>query len=59
MEKLIRIEEAAKLIGVPINTCRHWRARGIGPLSARIGRRVVYRESDVIAWIDEQFAAAE
>jgi predicted DNA-binding transcriptional regulator AlpA len=55
MDKLLRLPEVAELIGVPENTLRFWRHRGTGPKSARLGRRVVYRECDVLAWIDQQF----
>ena len=54
MDKLLRLPEVAELIGVPENTLRFWRHRGTGPKSARLGRRVVYRECDVLAWIDKQ-----
>jgi predicted DNA-binding transcriptional regulator AlpA len=55
MDKLLRLPEVADLIGVPENTPRFWRHPGTGPQSARLGRRVVYRERDVFAWIDQQF----
>ncbi len=32
---------------------------GSGPKWAKLGRRVIYRKSDVIAWIDAAFAAAD
>jgi len=28
---------------------------GKGPKSGKLGRRVMYRESDVVEWIDSQF----
>jgi hypothetical protein len=40
-------------------TLDFWRHKGIGPKSANLGGRVMYRESDVEAWIAEQFAAAD
>jgi predicted DNA-binding transcriptional regulator AlpA len=55
MEKLLRLPEVAELTGLPEITLRFWRHQGTGPQSARLGRRVVYRERDVVAWIDEQF----
>lgn len=58
MDKLLRIEEVEALTGVPVNTLRYWRANSCGPKSAKFGRRIVYREADVQAWIDAQFAAA-
>lgn len=55
MSKLLRIEDVAELTGVSVNTLRYWRHGKTGPASAKFGRRIVYREADVIAWIDEQF----
>lgn len=53
--RLLTIDEVAKQTRVPVNTLRYWRHCGIGPKAARIGRRLVYREADVRAWIDQQF----
>jgi DNA-binding transcriptional MerR regulator len=50
------IESAAERLQTPVGTLRYWRHKGIGPRSARIGRRVVYRESDLEAFIEQQFA---
>ena len=65
-ERLLRVEEVAEWTGVAENTLRYWRqlALGskpqyIGPPSAKFGKRIVYRESDVQAWIDAQFAEAQ
>lgn len=55
MDKLLRVPEVAAMTGVAEDTLRHWRHRGFGPPSARLGKRIVYRERDVQAWIDEQF----
>jgi predicted DNA-binding transcriptional regulator AlpA len=57
MEKLLRLPEVAELTGLPVNTLRFWRHQGTGPKSVKLGRRVVYRECDVAAWIEEQFDA--
>ena len=54
-ERLLRIEEVAEWTGIPENTLRFWRQASKGPRSARLGRRVVYRERDVQAWLDAQF----
>ena len=56
MTKLMRLPDVAALTGVAEATLRFWRHTGTGPPSARLGRRVVYREEDVTRWIDEQFA---
>ncbi|MDE0778926.1 MAG: helix-turn-helix domain-containing protein [Nocardioides sp.] len=56
--KLLRVPEVAEMTGISENTLRHWRHQGTGPRSARLGRRIVYRESDVEGWIEAQFADA-
>jgi predicted DNA-binding transcriptional regulator AlpA len=55
MDKLLRLPEVAELTGLPEITLRFWRHQGIGPRSARLGRRVVYRERDGVEWINERF----
>jgi predicted DNA-binding transcriptional regulator AlpA len=55
MTKLLRLPEVAEVTGIPEATLRFWRHEGRGPKSAKLGRRVVYREADVLAWIDAQF----
>ncbi|AFJ35075.1 MULTISPECIES: helix-turn-helix transcriptional regulator [Mycobacterium] len=40
--------------GVNAATLRYWRHAGIGPASFKLGRRVVYRRSEVERWIAEQ-----
>ncbi len=58
MEKLLRVEDVTEMTGIAPGTLALWRHKGTGPRSAKLGKRVVYRESDVAAWIDEQFALA-
>lgn len=56
-DRLLTMSETAELLRSNIDTLRWWRAKGdIGPKSAKLGRRVVYRESDVLAWIDAKFS---
>jgi predicted DNA-binding transcriptional regulator AlpA len=51
-------EEVAELTRIPIATLRFYRSAGKGPRSFKLGNRVVYKRSDVEAWIQEQYAAA-
>jgi excisionase family DNA binding protein len=51
---LLTITEAAELLRAPVATLRYWRHLGTGPLSFRLGRRVLYRRDDLHAWIDAQ-----
>ena len=57
MEKLLTLPEAAEALRTPVDTLRYWRATGAGPRGFKVGRRVLYREDDVIAWLDEQRTA--
>jgi hypothetical protein len=67
MDKILTKSEAAERIRRPKATLDFWRHKGIGPKSFLLAGRIVYRESDLEAWLDEQynrehggdFAAAE
>lgn len=50
---LASIEEVAVYLGVPVQTLYNWRAQKKGPRSARIGRHVRYRWSDVDSFVDD------
>ena len=52
--ELLTITGVAELLRTPVATLRYWRHLGIGPASFRIGRRVMYRRSDVEEWINAQ-----
>jgi predicted DNA-binding transcriptional regulator AlpA len=56
IDRLLTQKEAAERVRRPPATLRFWRVKGIGPKSANVGGRVLYKESDVEAWIAEQFA---
>lgn len=44
--------EAAALIRLSRRTLDSWRCAGRGPRFLRLGSRVVYRLTDVLAWIE-------
>ncbi len=46
--QLLTVNEAAHLVRAPVATLRYWRHLGAGPLGFRLGRRLVYRRTDVI-----------
>jgi DNA-binding transcriptional MerR regulator len=58
MDALLTPAEVAEQLRRPVATIRYWRAVGIGPKSANVGGRVLYRASDVETWLEEQFGAA-
>ena len=53
-EQLMTTTEVADLLKIPIATLYHWRHRGVGPTSIRVGKHVRYRGRDVEAWLDAQ-----
>ena len=54
--KLITTAEVADRVRAPESTVRYWRHAGLGPPAARIGRKVLYDEAEVDAWIEQHFA---
>ena len=50
-------EAVAEYIGGNPNTLRYWRHNGEGPVSFKVGRRVLYRKVDVDAWLQAQYEA--
>lgn len=55
-DRLLTVAELAEYLGVARHTVYQWRYRGEGPPGFRLGGRgqVRYRESEVIAWLEEQ-----
>jgi excisionase family DNA binding protein len=53
MDRLLTTEEVADLLRTSPSTVRYWRHLGKGPRGRRPGRRVLYAESDVQAWLEE------
>jgi DNA-binding transcriptional MerR regulator len=56
MDALLTPAEVAQRLRRPVATVRFWRATGIGPRSANVGGRVLYRQSDVEQWLEKEFA---
>ncbi|EHB44991.1 hypothetical protein MycrhDRAFT_6668 [Mycolicibacterium rhodesiae JS60] len=47
----------AEYSGRSIDTIRYWERLGELPLSAKIGRRRVWKRADIEAWFEAKFAA--
>jgi predicted DNA-binding transcriptional regulator AlpA len=62
MDRALSAEELAERYGTTAETVRGWRYKRTGPKFFRAGKRVRYRESDVIAWeaerVEKQAAGA-
>lgn len=60
MSEILTTAQAAELLNTPVATLRWWRYAGSGPRSFKLGaRKVAYRRTDVLAWLDAQYNAAE
>ena len=46
-----------RMTGIPVSTWRYWVLTGEGPSSFKLGKRRLWRRSEVLAWIDAQEAA--
>lgn len=55
--ELMTLTELCRELGISESTAYYWRQIGKGPKGARIGKALRYRRSDVVAWVDKQFAA--
>lgn len=56
-DELLTTAEVSDVLKTPVATLRYWRHNGSGPRSFRLGpRRVMYRRSDVLAWLEAQYA---
>ena len=58
-DDLLFAPEVSKFLRVPEPTLRYWAHRGEGPKSFRMGRRRVWKRSDVAAWLEAQYQAAQ
>jgi excisionase family DNA binding protein len=54
---LLKPDDLAEYLGVPVKTLYEWRSRGGGPPGIRIGRHLRYRMSDVQTWLNERTSA--
>lgn len=53
--ELMTMEEVATRLRIAVTTFRNWRVAGIGPPGTRMGKRVLFRRSDVEEWIAIRF----
>lgn len=56
--KLLTLEEVAEMLRKSPAQMRWMRHNGTGPKAARLGGRVMYREQDVIDWVNAAFEAS-
>lgn len=53
--RLLYVDEVAELIRRTPSALRYMIHAGTAPKSAKVGGRRMFKQSDVQAWIDEQF----
>ncbi len=58
METFLTTAEVAAILRTPESSLRAWRHAGKGPIAIKLGKRTVYAESDLVAWIAERRGAA-
>jgi excisionase family DNA binding protein len=54
MEDRWTAEEVAQKLHITLRTLYQWRVDGKGPRGVKVGRQLLFKPSDVEAWIDEQ-----
>jgi DNA-binding transcriptional MerR regulator len=54
-EELLTIDEAAARLRTPVKTLRLWKRIGKGPQPRKLGTRLVYRASEIDAFVAELF----
>lgn len=52
--ELLTVEEVAALLRVPVRTLHQWRYLDRGPRAAKVGRRLLYRRTDIDTWLDSR-----
>lgn len=58
-DELIGTSAVSKMTGLPVGTLRYYRSTDKGPASFSLGRRIVYRRSEVERWIEAQEQATK
>lgn len=58
-DQFLTIKQLSAYLGdTPVKTLYNWRAKGVGPRGIRVGRKVLYRVSEVRRWLAEKEQAA-
>jgi excisionase family DNA binding protein len=52
--EMLTREQAAKYLGLQVQTLNAWACRGCGPKFVKLGRAVRYRKSDLEAYIESR-----
>jgi predicted DNA-binding transcriptional regulator AlpA len=52
--ELLTSEETADLVRLPLSTLYVFNSQGVGPPRYKVGRRILYRRSEVMAWVESR-----
>ena len=58
-EKYLRVDEAARYVGMSAASLYCYRSRRVGPRSLKVGGRVLYRRADLDEWIERNAVVRE
>jgi predicted DNA-binding transcriptional regulator AlpA len=56
LPKVVTAKVAAKFVGLSASTLAKLRLNGNGPIYCKLGRRVLYRPSDLEEWLESRTA---
>jgi predicted site-specific integrase-resolvase len=59
VDRHLTIRQAAEIVNRPVPTLRHWRRHGRGPRGFISEGRLMYAESELRRWMDEQVHYAD
>ena len=51
-KEYLTLPEVSELIQKPAGTLYQWRTKKIGPPSMKVGRSLLYKRTDLEAWLD-------
>ena len=54
MENFLTQDEAAKMLRISSRSLARYRLEGTGPAYMKAGHRVLYRNADILAWLDSR-----
>lgn len=52
IDDFLSAAEAAKELGIHIRTLKYWKSLGYGPKHSYMGKRLLYRKSDIKEFLD-------
>ena len=55
-DPILGVPEVSEMLGIPEDSLRWMRHVGKGPKSFKLGRRIAYLESEVVAYVQQQIA---